>query len=58
MIKSSQHGFVQSSPCPTNLFSFAEENTHVAVRIKWSGTIRLYSFGLKPVLDDAGEANV
>lgn len=30
----------------------------MADRIKWSGTIRLYSFVLKPVLDDAGEANV
>lgn len=49
---------MESSPCPTNLFSFVEESTHVADWIKRPDTIRLYSFGLKPGLADAGKAHV
>lgn len=57
IIKSSQHGFMGSSPCPTRLFSFAEDNTHVADRIRCPGTIKLYSFGLRPALANAGKTH-
>lgn len=36
---------MESSLCPTNLASFAEESTYMVDRIKRPGTIRFYSFG-------------
>lgn len=46
---------MESSPCPKNLFSFVKKSIQVADRIKCPGTIRLYSFRLKPILANDGK---